>query len=201
MTQENKLMPVNDAIAKAAGVPETTTELQGNHAKVTMNLSAHVNMRGTIGSIANWFNLVRPAPVGSDFRVQLGVHLEEVREMFDEICLEGEAQERWDELNAKLKAMSEDLKQAKVQVRNINPVGLADSLGDQVVTAVGVGTFAGIEMVGTLMAIDTSNYSKLGHDNVPKFDACGKVVKDMTTFHKPWLDPYITDVKEIRWKV
>ena len=181
--------------------PEFDTKETSEKTTVTMNLAAKIDLKGTPGSISEWFKLVRPAPTGFDFRVQLGVHLEEVREMFDEICLEGEAQERWAELNTKLKAMSEDLKQAKVAVRNINPVGLADSLGDQVVTSIGVGTFAGIDMVCTLMAIDTSNYSKFGLDGVPKFDANGKVTKDLTTFRNPWLDPYVTDVTEVRWKV
>lgn len=182
--------------------PELKTDTKDGTVQVTVNVAAIVEMKGAIGSIANWFNLVRPTPKPADFRVQLGVHLEEVREMFDEIELEHYADvQDWDEVNRLLKKLSEGLKKGEVNIKTLNPVGLADALGDQVVTATGVGTFAGMDMVGVLMAIDASNYSKFGLDGIPKFDVNGKVTKDLSTFRRPFLDPYVTDVTEVRWKV
>ena len=106
--------------------PEFDTKETSEKTTVTMNLAAKIDLKGTPGSISEWFKLVRPAPTGFDFRVQLGVHLEEVREMFDEICLEGEAQERWAELNTKLPGPAEFANPETGQH------GVFDALGDKI---------------------------------------------------------------------
>lgn len=161
-----------------------------------------ITARGTIGSIANWFKTAKPDSRGADFRVQLGVHLEEIVEMMAEIELDGfPSQCCWFEAKDRMHFLAEDLKAGRVNVKAINPVGLADALADQIVTATGVGQRAGMDMVKAIMEVDGSNYSKFKEDGTPLFLENGKIGKSPTTYRKADFTQAVTDVTEIRWKV
>ena len=161
-----------------------------------------ITARGTIGSIANWFALAKPDSRGADFRVQLGVHLEEIVEMMAEIELGHHTdQDNWEQASHLLHKLAEGLKAGEVNVKSINPVGLADALADQIVTATGVGQRAGMDMVKAVMEVDGSNYSKFQEDGTPLFLENGKIGKNPSTYRKADFTQAVTDVTEIRWKV
>ena len=198
--------PVITASVKAGGLVFHDAMLQGatiDAVKMAGYAPAgDITARGTIGSIANWFKTAKPDSRGADFRVQLGVHLEEIVEMMQEIDLEGEqAQADWVEAKDRMHFLAEDLKAGRLSVKSINPGKLADALADQIVTATGVGQRAGMDMIKAIMEVDGSNYSKFKEDGTPLFLENGKIGKNPSTYRKADFTQAVTDVTAIRWKV
>lgn len=141
-----------------------------------------------IQSIYGWFVKARPMPGDKEMHVQLGVHIEEVVEMLDEVsgmnptirALISSAKAANHDLAEYLKA-----NQSVVYVKDTNRVAFLDSLCDQIVTAVGVAHHAGFDIIGGLNEVDRSNWSKFV-DGSPIFLENGKIAKGPDYF-KPEL--------------
>lgn len=135
----------------------------------------------TIHSIKNWFEQAVPAPTEKNKAVQLGVHFEEVGEMFKAI---GE-----DNTAANLDRIGMAFKTQLVELKEPDRLELLDSLCDQIVTAVGVAHMHGLNITGGLAEVNRSNYSKFV-DGKPEFDANGKIAKP-ASYSKPDLTPFV----------
>lgn len=130
----------------------------------------------TIDHIWEWFKRAVPTPQEKNQSSQLGCHFEEVAEMFE--GLEGttlEVKKLLEETHSKLKELSEHLKQTSGTVVITDRVKVLDSLGDQIVTSVGVGYMNQLNVPSGLIEIDRSNWSK--------FDEYGQPILDPVT-HK-----------------
>ena len=111
-----------------------------------------------IDDITIWHKRARQEPTEKDFHVQLGCHIEEFIEMLDAIVTNDseEVLEAFDTLEQ----FANGLKSGLVKVVAVNRKELLDSLADQVVTAVGVGVCAGMDMPKAVAEVNASNWSK-----------------------------------------
>lgn len=132
----------------------------------------------SIHSIQQWHELARPNPTHENFNVQLGCHFEEIAEQLE--CLEfhsgvdttfpGSKAHKW------IKQLAEDMKSGKSTAVITDRKGFADSVGDQLVTGVGVAHCAGMNAQLIAHAVDSSNWSKYV-DGKPVFLPNGKIGK------------------------
>lgn len=139
----------------------------------------------SIDTIELWHKRARNKPTRQDFNVQLGCHLEEIVEMLDTLVLHDET-EQWlrapmagrdMSVRTKLDYLANELKSGRVKAEVDNRKELLDALADQVVTSVGVGYCAGMEMEEAVKRVNRSNWSKFGDNGQPIRDENGKIAK------------------------
>lgn len=127
----------------------------------------------TLMGIENWHAAARPSPTERDFNVQLGCHFEEIAEMLETLDIDTEdAAEAlyW------VGKLARKLKKGEARARIMSPVSMLDALCDQIVTAVGVGYCAGMNVAGAAEHVNQSNWTKFV-DGRPVRDENGKIVK------------------------
>ena len=137
----------------------------------------------TIESIALWHKRARPTPTDENFNVQLGCHLEEIVEMVE--CLRFtykngtgvEMPGKNSMIYQQLKDFSDGLKSGRITAQIADRKGLVDSVADQIVTGVGVGHCANMQVVKAVDIVNTSNWSKFSPEGEPYFDQNGKILK------------------------
>ena len=137
----------------------------------------------TIESIALWHKRARPNPTDKDFDTQLGCHLEEIVEMIE--CLRFtykngtgvEMPGKNSMIYQQLKDFSDGLKSGRITAQIADRKGLVDSVADQIVTGVGVGHCANMQVVKAVDIVNTSNWSKFSPEGEPYFDQNGKILK------------------------
>jgi predicted HAD superfamily Cof-like phosphohydrolase len=111
-----------------------------------------------------WFDKAFPNPTPKNVQTQMGVHIEEVREMILE--LESVTVKGSDLLEAAqiaLHNLAEHLKNSQpgmIHVTGHNLQGFLDSLADQLVTVTGVALAHNMDIVGALDEVNRSNFSK-----------------------------------------
>ena len=145
----------------------------------------------TLQNTKEWFEKAVPNPNDRNFQVQLGVHIEEVLEMLQEIQLETTAgfiyMRRAKEA---LSELSQYLKNEHTHTAfKVGSLSLLDAICDQIVTGVGVAHMLGMDPVGALKEVNRSNYSKFDDNGNPIFNNQGKIAKspnytppDLTTY-------------------
>jgi predicted HAD superfamily Cof-like phosphohydrolase len=137
----------------------------------------------TIESIALWHNRARPNPTDENFNVQLGCHLEEVVEMIEALRFtykNGTGVEmpgKNSMLYQQVKDFADGLKAGRITAQIADRKGLVDSVADQIVTGVGVGHCANMQVVKAVDIVNTSNWSKFSPEGEPYFDQNGKILK------------------------
>lgn len=120
-----------------------------------------------------WHQRARPTPTATNLGVQLGCHAEEFVEMLDSL----------EPTEAVLSA-----KEAVAHLAHMWKLGVhfpmiadrkefLDSLADQIVTAVGVGHCANMNVPEACLRVNQSNWSKYDSDGQPIFKATGKIDK------------------------
>lgn len=132
-----------------------------------------------------WFEIAVPNPTPEAACIQIGCHIEEVAEMFEALNL-FEIADTLHQIGNIFKTQSDytvDL------VKGANLTELADAMGDQQVTAMGVMHMFNMDAVGILGEINRSNFSKF-EDGKPVFDGNGKITKGENYTH-PNLKPFI----------
>lgn len=134
----------------------------------------------SIDLISLWHSRARPTPTDKDFNVQLGCHFEELAEMME--CLLGydePADTRMFDAYERIKMLADDLKAGELHYQIIpeHRKDFLDSIGDQIVTATGVGHCAKMNVTEAVRRINSSNFSKYDTDGKPIFDKNGKVSK------------------------
>lgn len=128
-----------------------------------------------------WHSRARPKPTDKDFNVQLGCHFEEVAEMVETLTFHvdgfSSTAGEMTALYAGLKLFAEKLKSGEVVATIADRKELLDSLADQVVTAVGVGYCAKMNVPEAVWRVNSSNWTKYDVDGKPIRDANGKIAK------------------------
>ena len=131
-----------------------------------------------LSQVKAWHERTRPEPGDKDFQVQLGCHFEEIVEMLE--CLEGDngmSRLMISSVAYELGKLSRALKIGTVRVSIQDRARMLDSICDQIVTGVGVGHCAKMNVVEGLRRVDASNWSKFDANGQPIRDANGKIVK------------------------
>ena len=128
-----------------------------------------------IDNITLWHKRARPEPTEKDFNVQLGCHIEEFVEMLDSLTIRGFP--GFFKAIDTIEEIAEKLKNGTLTVSTVDRVDLLDSLADQIVTAVGVGVCAKMDMDAAVEEVNRSNWSKFNYKGFPEFDENGKIKK------------------------
>lgn len=144
-----------------------------------------------IKSIVRWFETAKPEPTRKDAYVQIGCHYEEFSEMAAAL-LDYEESEIVHDASEEYKSSDGGLID---QFDKKRAVMILDSLCDQIVTAIGVAKFLGMDIEGALAEVNASNWSKFV-DGKAVLDENGKIAKPDTYF-KPNLEPFVGDLP---WK-
>ena len=124
----------------------------------------------TLQHTVEWFREAVREPTDKNLVVQFGCHLEEISEMLEAIGCAQSAKDMAD--------TADTFKMGKIKYSDltIDREGLLDSLADQVVTAAGIATLFGMDIVGALQRVNASNHSKFENGRAV-FDANGKIRK------------------------
>lgn len=97
--------------------------------------------------IIDWFRKVFPTPASRNFNTQIGCHFEEVSEMLSALAGDDAASaERIETLREQIGAFADAVKGGQIRLSVKDPVELLDSICDQVVTGVGTGYLAGLDV-------------------------------------------------------
>jgi len=131
-----------------------------------------------IQSIDLWHKRARPEPTEADFNVQLGCHFEEIQEMA--CTLEGAdiiMVKLLDELDSVVSQIADRLKKGLSTVEVVDRKDFLDSIADQIVTGVGTGHCAKMDVAEACHRVNLSNWSKFDHNGQPIRDANGKIAK------------------------
>ena len=132
-----------------------------------------------------WFEIAIPDPTLESACVQIGCHFEEVAEMFEALGMGQHAHDMH-----KTASMFKSKGRIAMEVtKKVNKLDLADSMGDQQVTATGVMHMFEIDSIGVLSEINRSNFSKF-EDGKPVFNEQGKIPKGKN-YTPPQLDKFI----------
>ena len=136
-----------------------------------------------IDNINLWHKRARPEPTEKDFDVQLGCHIEEFVEMMDALSIYFDDVPVAKALDT-LENLADGLKAGVLTVSSMDRGEVLDALADQIVTAVGVGHCAKMDMVAAVQEVNDSNWSKFNYKGFPEFDENGKVKKG-ERYYKP----------------
>ena len=130
-----------------------------------------------IDEITLWHERARPEPTPRDFDVQLGCHIEEFSEMITALELNWDDNEELGYAMDILDEFADKLKSGAKSMSAVNRKELLDALADQIVTAVGVGVCAKMDMKAAVQEVNASNWSKFNYKGYPEFNEHGKVKK------------------------
>jgi predicted HAD superfamily Cof-like phosphohydrolase len=134
----------------------------------------------SVDLIKMWHERARPEPLGVHLNIQTGCHLEEAMEMVAVMSGDDEySSQLLDRLHTALTVVSLGLKHGtiKFHVKPDDRNEFLDSLADQIVTAVGVGHCAKMNIVEAVRRVNSSNWSKYDTDGKPIFNEQGKIMK------------------------
>ncbi len=138
----------------------------------------------SIDLIQIWHERARPSPTHQQFCVQLGCHFEEVAEQIAVLGSEDV------QLNNLVNATHLMMLRLSDALKNGGDVFVEsreeflDSIADQIVTGVGVGHCAKMQVTEAVRRVNTSNWSKFDADGKPIFNEQGKIQKG-PNYHKP----------------
>jgi hypothetical protein len=130
--------------------------------------------------IKMWHERARPEPLPVHLNVQTGCHFEEVHEMVAVMTGDDEYSNMLlDRLHTALTVVALGLKQGtmKFHVKPEDRKQFLDSQADQIVTAVGVGHCAKMNIVEGVRRVNSSNWSKYDTNGKPIFNDHGKIMK------------------------
>ena len=140
-------------------------------------------MANTLERINTWHQRARPTPTAQTLGIQIGCHVEEFCEMLESLEPTEAVLKAW----AALDDLAVLWKSGKHFPMIKDREGFLDSLADQVVTAVGVGYGANMNIVEACVRVDASNWTKFDAKGQPTFTEQGKIAKP-DTYTPPNLD-------------
>ena len=138
----------------------------------------------SIDLIKLWLSRVRPIPTDKELSVQVGCHVEEFLEMFDGIEFTYRSGRV---LKEELFRLALALKTGEEGIKITDRKAVLDSLADQIVTAVGVGHCANMNITEAVSRVNTSNWTKFDVDGFPIRHPGGKIAKG-PMYKEPDLD-------------
>lgn len=105
-----------------------------------------------------WYSLAKPNPTSDDAQVQLGVHLEEIHEMF----VDGLGFNKRTVVAEEIKQFSDYFKQKgdAAFTEDMDRKLLLDSICDQIVTGTALAKALGMDILGAFSEVEASNLSK-----------------------------------------
>jgi len=125
-----------------------------------------------------WHERARPEPLPVHLNIQTGCHAEEFCEMLASMRGEDEYSDLMlDRLHTAATVVALGLKQGAIKFHIRDRKEFLDSLADQIVTAVGVGHCAKMNIVEAVRRVNSSNFSKYDDDGQPIFNEQGKIIK------------------------
>ena len=133
-----------------------------------------------IDNITLWHRRARPEPTEKDFNTQFGCHIEEFVEMLRAVGWTIHDVDLWDEFDylfSQLEDFANAVKCHSIMISIEDRKELLDALADQIVTAVGVGVCANMDMDAAVEEVNRSNWSKFNYRGFPEFDENGKIKK------------------------
>ncbi len=139
-------------------------------------------MSNPIQSINNWQALARPTPSDRDLTIAFAVMIEECVETIDALKLG----RRGTYARQAMHEWCEDLKKGNDSVVIDDRKALCDGLADVIVTAVGVGHCASMDIPEALDRVDISNWSKCVNGQFVRNEQ-GKITKP-PSYVQPNLD-------------
>lgn len=139
-------------------------------------------MTDSIESINRWQALARPEPTPRDLTIALAVMAEEITELMASFYLSRRGTYAFQAMHEWSQALKAQEDTAIVKDR----IGCIDGLADVIVTAVGVGHCAGMDVPRALAIVSESNWSKCVNGQFVKNDQ-GKIIKPPEYF-KPQLE-------------
>jgi hypothetical protein len=134
----------------------------------------------SLDPIKLWHERARPEPHNVHLNIQTGCHFEEVMEMAAVLTGVDEYSNMMiDRLHTALTTVSLGLKHGtiKFEIKPENRAEFLDSLADQIVTGVGVGHCANMNIVEATRRVNSSNWSKYDVNGKPIFNEHGKIMK------------------------
>ena len=137
-------------------------------------------MTNTLAEITTWHQRARPNPTAANFGVQLGCHLEEISEMLGTLmCNDSDGDFTVLRTFESIETLANLLKAGEIHavILPSNREAFLDSLADQIVTAVGVGHCANMDVTEACLRVNESNWSKFDGNGQPIFNEHGKVKK------------------------
>jgi predicted HAD superfamily Cof-like phosphohydrolase len=131
----------------------------------------------SIDFIAMWHERARPNPQPVHLNIQAGCHFEEAMEMVAAMRGEDEYSDLMlDRLHTALTVVSLGLKTGSIKFHVRDRKEFLDSLCDQIVTAVGVGHCAKMNITEAVRRVNSSNWTKLVDDKFV-YNEHGKIIK------------------------
>ena len=128
--------------------------------------------------IKMWHERARPDPLNGHMNIQTGCHFEEIQEMLEAVHGADDYSELMlERLTTALSTVALGLKHGHIRMVVKDRKEFLDSLADQIVTAVGVGHCANMNIVEACRRVNSSNWSKYDHDGKPIFNEHGKIIK------------------------
>ena len=188
---EGELKVLSNGVEVSKSVFSPRASLSLNVSQPSKRNLAVTKFLGVYSSVIGWFKTARPEPTIENLMTQIGCHLEEVKEMLTTLGHYGLAED--------VKVISTLYKgKHKPFLTSLTSllhdknrrIALADDLCDQVVTATGVGVWAGFDMQGALESVNQSNYSKFDDEGNPVYKEGGKIGKG-DNYREPDLEPYV----------
>lgn len=132
----------------------------------------------TINSIAQWHERARPEPTEQNLNVQFGCHIEEFIETLDSASFATlDDSVDYASMMTALEMLATGLKKGTIQMLINDRKEFLDGLSDQIVTAVGTGHCAKMDMRKAVAEVDRSNWSKYDAEGNPIFNEHGKIIK------------------------
>jgi len=138
----------------------------------------------TLRQIKSWFEKAVPFPTDVNVASQIGVHVEEIAEMFAPLKEASLNQETSDQLQFFHDVLEHAQKRFKahqrsfqVEYRHLDRLQLLDALCDQIVTAIGVAHMLEMDIEGALQEVARSNDSKFDRNGEPIFNEYRKIMK------------------------
>lgn len=128
--------------------------------------------------VESWHARACPAPNDAAINTQIGVHVEEFGELLAALAGTDPGSE-WllHQVRQMVDLLAENLKAGVTTVQVADRRGALDALADGIVTAVGVGYRASMNVPKAVEVVDTSNWTKYDETGRPIFNANGKVAK------------------------
>lgn len=131
-----------------------------------------------IENIVKWFDRAVPNPTSQNINLQAGCHLEEVGEFLHSLHgTDTRSHKALLDVHDAVSTLADALKTGICKVVIADRITCLDSLCDQIVTATGVGTYAGLNVELGLSRVVASNWSKFSRDGNPIFMPNGKIAK------------------------
>ena len=147
-------------------------------------------MSNEIQTIVKWFSDAKPNPTIEDISTQYGCHLEEF----------AEGLKVTDDFSSDVTLAADQYKNhhkqyiislIEVSLNKEMKIELLDAFCDQIVTAVGTSQYMGLDIIGALNEVISSNDSKRMPDGSFPLDENGKITKESPNFFKPDLSKFI----------